>query len=420
MISRDSLTYSDFIDSKAQQGGNAGFDPLWMPEWLYPFQQHLVEWALRKGRSAIFADCGLGKTPMQLVWAENVARKTNRNVLVLTPLAVSQQLIREGAKFGIEVGLSRDGKPVGKITALNYERLHKADESDYAAVVCDDSPHVKSSAVRVDVRPLRATGEDPGPRRCRSHRVFLLRQRQRDRSARVSSATCDTVAVLVGGWPKQGRLPPAIQAALALFSSYAAAACSRHATAESGRVYETDRFRFSMTWASGSRPEAVEAERENGRHRNRPAAFSSRDDSVAELVDADNYPNARRPIRAKWFRMPSGTRSQWLNSPYPLGVRMCELAGSSPAGVIAVSSFFYVSSGCPLVLDSRKDPEAGPACRVADTRGGEVEGLPHWRVSLGYQAKWATASSARQRALMRNKNRCPFFFYAAHRENQET
>lgn len=64
-------------------------------------------------------------------------------MLILTPLAVSQQMIREGAKFGIEVGLSRDGKPNGKITALNYERLHKADESEYAGVVCDESSILK-------------------------------------------------------------------------------------------------------------------------------------------------------------------------------------------------------------------------------------------------------------------------------------
>ena len=118
--------YQTFLTNKMQVCEDHGFDPVWMPDWLYPFQQDLVEWSLRKGRAAIFADCGLGKTPMQLVWAANVARKSNRNVLVLTPLAVSQQLIREGAKFDIKVGLSRDGKPAGKITALNYERLHNA------------------------------------------------------------------------------------------------------------------------------------------------------------------------------------------------------------------------------------------------------------------------------------------------------
>jgi len=136
-------TYQEFLARKTQLGGKDGFEPLWMPDFLFPFQQYLVEWAITQGRGAMFADCGLGKTPMQLVWAENVVRKTNGNILILTPLAVSQQLVAEGQKFGIEVGLSRDGKPAGKITALNYERLHKADESDYVAVVCDESSIMK-------------------------------------------------------------------------------------------------------------------------------------------------------------------------------------------------------------------------------------------------------------------------------------
>lgn len=136
-------TYSEFLDAKRQLGGQFGFDPLWMPDFLFDFQRHLVEWALAKGRGAIFADCGLGKGPMSLAWSANVVRKTNRKVLVLTPLAVAQQLVGEGRKFGIEVGLSRDGKPAGEITALNYERLHKADETEYAGVVCDESSIMK-------------------------------------------------------------------------------------------------------------------------------------------------------------------------------------------------------------------------------------------------------------------------------------
>lgn len=63
--------YEDFITKKSQLGTRAGFDPLWMPEFLFDFQKSLVEWSLLKGKSAIFADCGLGKTPMQLVWPEN-------------------------------------------------------------------------------------------------------------------------------------------------------------------------------------------------------------------------------------------------------------------------------------------------------------------------------------------------------------
>lgn len=136
-------SYSDFLMRKQQSTDDAGFDPLWMPDWMFDFQVHLVEWSLRKGRSAIFADCGLGKTPMQLVWAQNVAEKTNKNVVILCPLAVSQQVVREGEKFGIEVGISRDGKPAGKITAINYERLHKAEAGDYIGAVCDESSILK-------------------------------------------------------------------------------------------------------------------------------------------------------------------------------------------------------------------------------------------------------------------------------------
>ncbi len=135
--------YSRFLAGKQQEGANHGFKPVWIPDFLYDFQQHLVEWSLRKGRAAIFADCGLGKTPMQLVWAENVVRETNRNVIILAPLAVSHQVVREGEKFGIEVGISRDGSPAGKVTVINYERLHKADPVNYIGAVCDESSIIK-------------------------------------------------------------------------------------------------------------------------------------------------------------------------------------------------------------------------------------------------------------------------------------
>ncbi len=135
--------YEAFIANKSQLGESAGFEPVWMPDFLFDFQSHITDWSIRKGRSADFADCGLGKTPMQLVWAENVVRKTNKNVLIMAPLAVSQQVVEEGEKFGIEVGISRNGVPAGKITVINYERLHKADSSDYVGIVCDESQILK-------------------------------------------------------------------------------------------------------------------------------------------------------------------------------------------------------------------------------------------------------------------------------------
>jgi hypothetical protein len=138
------MTYSAFLDRKIHVGSDHGFDPTWMPSSLFPFQESLVEWACRKGRAAIFADCGLGKTPMQLTWAENVARKTDGRVLILTPLAVATQTVNEGVKFGIEVAHRRNGIQLDdRIVVTNYERLHHFNFSDFSGVVCDESSILK-------------------------------------------------------------------------------------------------------------------------------------------------------------------------------------------------------------------------------------------------------------------------------------
>jgi hypothetical protein len=137
------VDYSTFIERKSQLGSNAGFEPLFMPDFLFPFQRALTKWALEKGRCAIFADCGLGKTAMQLVWCQNIVEKTNGNVLILTPLAVGAQTVKEGEKFGIAVARSRDGRPAGKITVTNYEKLHLFDPKDFVALACDESSIIK-------------------------------------------------------------------------------------------------------------------------------------------------------------------------------------------------------------------------------------------------------------------------------------
>lgn len=138
--------YERFLDKKAQLGSASGFDPIWMPDFLYDFQRHLVEWSLRKGRAALFADCGLGKTPMQLVWAENVVRKTGKPVLALTPLSVGRQTLSESEKFGVHAVRSRDGKHNGKaqVVIANYEILGKFNPYDFAGVVCDESSILKN------------------------------------------------------------------------------------------------------------------------------------------------------------------------------------------------------------------------------------------------------------------------------------
>jgi hypothetical protein len=124
----------------------SGFEPVFMPNWLFPFQRSLVDWAVRKGRAAIFADCGLGKTPMQLVWAQNVARHTGRRVIILTPLAVAHQTEREAGKFSIEAKRSADGRLDSNIVITNYERLHLFENHDFSGVVCDESSILKSFA----------------------------------------------------------------------------------------------------------------------------------------------------------------------------------------------------------------------------------------------------------------------------------
>jgi len=138
------IDYQQYLSSRSQANDGYGFDAVNLPDFLYDFQKALVEWSLKKGRNAIFADCGLGKTPMQIVWADNVVRKTNGNVLILTPLAVSQQTIRESDKFDIQARRSHDGTAHRGITVTNYEQLHKFDPNDFVGVVCDESSILKS------------------------------------------------------------------------------------------------------------------------------------------------------------------------------------------------------------------------------------------------------------------------------------
>lgn len=139
-------SYKAFVESKTHLAGEFGFKPVYQNDSCFDFQNHLIDWALTQGRAATFADCGLGKTLMQLVWAENVHRKTNSPVLILAPLSVSSQTVQEAEKFGIDAYRSVDGKwPAGKgIITTNYERLHHFDLSDFAGIVCDESSILKN------------------------------------------------------------------------------------------------------------------------------------------------------------------------------------------------------------------------------------------------------------------------------------
>ena len=138
------MNYEHFLERRKQLADGEGFDPIEIHDFLFPFQKYLVDYACRQGRSAIFADCGLGKTAMQLSWADNVNRNTNKPVLIFTPLAVGRQTVRESEKFGIEARQTRDGSIWSGINVTNYEQLHKFSPDDFAGVVCDESSCLKN------------------------------------------------------------------------------------------------------------------------------------------------------------------------------------------------------------------------------------------------------------------------------------
>lgn len=138
------MSYADFLAGKAQLSNAGGFEPNGLPEHLFDYQRNLVEWSVRQGRGAIFADCGLGKTPMELAWAEQVFDHTGKPVLLLTPLAVGFQIVSEAQHFGHDAAPSRDGQPSASITVTNYEQITKFNPADFGGVVCDESSAIKA------------------------------------------------------------------------------------------------------------------------------------------------------------------------------------------------------------------------------------------------------------------------------------
>lgn len=135
------MSYEDLVAAKASAKTFDGITGVTLAKHLFPHQVDLTRWALRRGRAAIFADTGLGKTAMQLEWARHVAKRGR--VLILTPLAVAQQTVREGERFGVEVVYRRkdDG---ARILVTNYEMLHNFDPGDFAGIVLDESSILKA------------------------------------------------------------------------------------------------------------------------------------------------------------------------------------------------------------------------------------------------------------------------------------
>lgn len=155
--------YSAYVASKLTRvpptGIASGFS---VPSALFPHQSALTSWAIRRGRAAIFADTGLGKSRMQLAWSKAVHRHTKRPVLILAPLAVAAQTVAEGAAMDVEVTHARDGAEITSgINITNYDRLHRFDPSAFGAVVLDESSCIKHHDTRTLKTLLEAFRDTP-------------------------------------------------------------------------------------------------------------------------------------------------------------------------------------------------------------------------------------------------------------------
>jgi len=139
------MQYEEFLNSKKRVNNPTGFDCEPTNKYLFDFQRDIVKWALKKGKAAVFLDTGLGKTIIQLSWADEICKYTNGKILILAPLAVSKQTIREGLKFGIEVTLCRGQQDVKNgINITNYEMLQHFNPDEFIGVVLDESSIIKS------------------------------------------------------------------------------------------------------------------------------------------------------------------------------------------------------------------------------------------------------------------------------------
>lgn len=137
--------YEKFLENKRHSIGDFGFKANYIPDIAFDFQKYVIKKAINKGRIAIFADTGLGKTLMQLAIAKNIVNHTNKKVLILTPLAVGFQFVNEAIKLGIEdVYQTIKGELKGKIIVCNYERLHYLNSNDFVGCILDESSILKN------------------------------------------------------------------------------------------------------------------------------------------------------------------------------------------------------------------------------------------------------------------------------------
>jgi len=140
------MSYADFLASKTIVDPDTGLDDIpSLPQSLKPFQADIVRWALKRGRAAIFAGTGLGKSFMEMVWSDAIARHTEKPSLILTPLAVAAQFVTEGAKWGLPVNHAHKQAGIAPgINVSNYDKLEHFDLTKFGAIVLDESSILKS------------------------------------------------------------------------------------------------------------------------------------------------------------------------------------------------------------------------------------------------------------------------------------
>jgi hypothetical protein len=137
--------YLKFIESKKHSSIDHGIKPVFIPDVMFEYQKYVTEYAIKKGRCAVFLDTGLGKTIIELTVARNYAEVTNKRTLIITPLAVAFQFVKEAEKFDLcDIEYSKDGKFTKDIVVCNYERLDKFSPSDFGCVVLDESSILKN------------------------------------------------------------------------------------------------------------------------------------------------------------------------------------------------------------------------------------------------------------------------------------
>lgn len=139
------MDYQEFLQAKRHSLMDYGINASFIPDKMFDFQKYVTEYLCKKGRAACFLDTGLGKTIIELTVAVNYIRHTNKPVLIITPLAVAFQFIKEAEKFSIDdISYSKDGKYKTKIVICNYERLEHFNSNDFDCVILDESSILKN------------------------------------------------------------------------------------------------------------------------------------------------------------------------------------------------------------------------------------------------------------------------------------